>query len=399
MSSLGPQHRRSSPQLQSMPIDVLIKIIEYADELRYTSRHFHMVAEKLDSHRLLKHISTYFERGLLYRIIENKVTSSYLSQFSYSANTDEHDNQTHTPRLSSKILLAFLNRDYCFFTPDNIVTGSPDTEIEHLHLDEDGNGPSVMDLSYGTWKHITGGLYSSAHTCLHASNVHWLNLQYRTRLAPGRYDVHIQIGAMDLPNLMPVRFKVSGSGYARQIFSQFCPSSFSLGKTDTFTPYYINLGEIIVLDPGRAYPHQLEGVFNDNGVPGLWPEIRVQIEDVGSSCQRKIQFAHMSFIKKPEISAKSPEWLTTTVPASPTINPELRVAYEEYTKIKTDLLSQNWKTPFPFEDDSVVAHTDFSISLDQFYMPAHLDANAETSEAQTVRSESKVLRALINEHG
>lgn len=395
--------RESSTRIDCLPIDILIKILEYADELRYANRRLYSISEKLDSHKLLKYVSNFLERRLLHEIVESETISKYLAEFSYSV-TNYNDGKRICNGVSShRTLAAFLRRDYCFFTPEHIVTGNPAMEIEHIHTPVGTDQQDLKALTSGTWKHVTGALYASAHTCIHASNVHWLNIQYRTRLAPGRYDVRLRIRASPQATLVPIRFKILENAFVKQNFTSFCPPGWDVGGQGWLYPYDLLLGEIVVLDPGRTYPHDFSRDSIGNAwYPGFWPEVHFQIEDLGNTCRRGLLFEYLSFVVKPSTSVSAhsidapPEmWKISIDPLSIYLTPELRKAYEEYNRLKTVLLPMDWKVNTPLQDaveDPELGRVHIN---DSFRMPRQITMDSVSAEAQALRDEAEAIEEAL----
>lgn len=336
--------RHQQPILESLPEDVLYIILDQAPNLRYASRRLHGLAENLDRHALLISVSSSHEEALLDSIIRNPVICNYLQKYSYSVSDYDISNSltksktTQTP--SSRALLSFLDQEYCFFSPKQVVTPLPSIEIEHVHLPSDSEDPEPYVLATGVWKHITGTKYAASGTCMYASNVHWLMLKYSTRLAPGRYAIYIRIKTPNAFRLASIRFSVRENPNVKQNFAPFPPGHMAVGAHECLSNVCdIYMGDIVVSASNSLSDSQ----------PGTWPLVEFEVEDNAVGCQRETQFSHLYFVRKqplPEeelsmsglVTPPLNDWeiiLGGLATSNAFISPEMAAAYEELNNLKT----------------------------------------------------------------
>lgn len=159
------------------------------------------------------------------------------------------------------------------FTPQNYtdlsLTHTPDSSDTDKSLSSPGQqlsqeSPPAYDIDSNNvssyhWQHITDPLLApSSGTCVYAKNVHWLWLQYRTRLAPGcRYQVYLNIKTENAFSLAPIRFMFQENPYVKQTFQPFAPIDATAGQhnilgNDQTNGGSIYLGVIEVLVPPPA---------------------------------------------------------------------------------------------------------------------------------------------------
>lgn len=322
--------------LDSLPDDILYLILPMAPDLRYANRRLHSLAEYLDMHNVVQ--ITRHEGPLLEGILQNDVISNYLKQFSYSVHDYSRKHQER--KVSGRSILSFLRRDYCFFSPKHVITPSPDTEIDHIEIPQNGSPPSKADLAVGVWKHITGDFHSPSGTCMYAANVHWLNMEFKTRLSPGSYGVHLYIEASSLAKITTISFQLADSLQAFQRFSSFPEENLLLRKSSSLTPFHIYLGEIVV--------RKSEEINCDSSNPikfEKWPKVVFHIEEEGLVCQRGLQFQYLYFEQKEHDQSLSEqnqipsEWVIEKLSEQrdPFLSPSLRAAYEELSRLKNTI--------------------------------------------------------------
>lgn len=325
--------------LDSLPNDILYLILPLAPNLRYANRRLHSLAEYLDMHNVVQ--ITRNEGTLLENILQNDVITNYLKQFSYSVH--DYPRAEKEQKISGRSIFSFLRRDYCFFSPKHVITPSPDTEIDHIDIPHNGPPPSNAELTVGVWKHITGDSHSPSGTCMYAANVHWLNMEFKTRLSPGRYGVHLYIEASSLAKITTISFQLDDSLQAFQRFSSFPEGNLLFRKASSLTPFHIYLGEIVVLKSEEIPLDSSDPIKSEQ-----WPKVVFHIEEEGLFCQRGLQFQYLYFEQKehdPSLSEQTQipsEWVIEKVsePRDPFVSPSLRAAYEELNRLKNTIVQE-----------------------------------------------------------
>lgn len=244
-------------------------------------------------------IPTQFDEQLLLDVLLNdKIVSTFLAKRSYKvgmsreyiAMLNDVDKLNASSKaspaklvVSDRAMMLFLKRDVCFFDKRHIITPEPENEIEtvakrhvsgsskswggekegnNAGIDKEGNnisGSSTNDNKLYEWQHITDpAIAPGSQTCVYAQNVHWLWLQYRTRLAPGRrYQMYLNLKTDNAFSLSPIRFMVQENPYVKQTFQPFAPVEATAGQHGVLGNVEtkggdIYMGDIDVLIPPPA---------------------------------------------------------------------------------------------------------------------------------------------------
>lgn len=359
LSNLAPNNL--SP-IESLPDDVLFHIFQQSPQLRSASRKLHALSEVLESHCLVRDYALLNEEQLLDCAQSSKIIAKFLCKHSFSVSgksfiskTDMTDRKINkTCYSSARALRKFLSRDYCFFSHKHLVRNSL-VQIDHdaHHQQElpttEKNTPKSMEIStsfsnsrenYGL---CVNGLYNSS------------TVRYKTRLAPGRYEVFIHMTASNAFGLLPMRFSVPENPFVRQNFPPFPPGKIAVGAHDRLSVgTEIYLGDITVTN-SMAYSGYSAETSTDNDEQklqnsqqshwGSWPLVEFEITEVGKFSD--IQLNYLSFETKPMspysstglITPPRNYWEIVNREFEPSssflpITPELIDAYNELNSIK-----------------------------------------------------------------
>lgn len=323
--------------LETLPDDILYIILDQASSLRYAARHFHRLAEELDHHNLQTKFSCDQELPLLKSVQTSVLISHFLADYSYSVsdyldsefscNISENKTGTKPSRqhslslpsksqselhsktsVSSRALRAFLSQQYCFFAPEHVVsTLNIDIPAEERAQAGDHHH-DVMDPN-------TTHLEINTNTTTSSS----LTLNYRTRLAPGRYEAYVHLTTENAFRLLPVRFSVKENSFVRQAFPPYPPSRIAIGSHDMLsananTNSNLNLATRTGLGGSEIYMGDLTVVAlsaynkascdtekNQKGTHPEWPEVEFEISGFAagtSDPSADIQFNYLRFIPK-----------------------------------------------------------------------------------------------------
>lgn len=339
----------SSVTLESLSDDILYIILDKAPLLRYASKRLHYLAEDLDRHSLVTAFSSQNELSLLDKVQHNPTISQLLRSYSYSVNSlfsNKHLARSTECHPSARSVKAFLQKDICFFSPKHVITPNPSDDISETHVSLESSDPNPFELNTGIWKHITGTKFSPSGTCMYAANVKILDLRYKTKLAPGQYEVYINLKTSNVFRLLSIQFSVKGSPFVRQAFSPFPPSRIAAGTHDHLSEG----GEIYMGDITVSANTIFNSEDNDNK-DGLWPSFEFEISDIGS--HKELQFNYLYFVpKRPSLHNQlgisgvmtPPNNFWEIVPSGllskrEMISPMLAAAYEELNYLKTSTLA------------------------------------------------------------
>lgn len=275
--------------LEALPQDTLFLVLDHAPALRYASRYLHALAEERDGHRLHSLCSSRPLRSLLDRALQSPAVCEFLKEHSYRVSDYAVPASRKTSLPSARSLLAFLSRDYCFFSPRNLDEN--DSSVKHIQ-----SGLDPWDLKSGPWNHVTSTHCSRAGTCLYAANVTSLKLVHRTRLQPGKYEVYVDVRTENAFSLLPIRFMVRENHLVRQSFSPYPPARLVTGAHEHFANRSgkIYLGDISVASP-NVYNLDDEASSHDDSL--IWPLVEFEIKDSGAHSE--LQFDQLVFKPKP----------------------------------------------------------------------------------------------------
>jgi hypothetical protein len=345
--------------IEALPDDVLFHVIEYCPQLGMASRKLRALSELLESHCLACDYAALSEQRLLERTQRNRTIAKFLSKHSFSvlgessmAKRDNIDSKI-SKKPSARALRKFLNKDYCFFSHQNLVSSSEN----HLdHDDQHQQKPLNTASETSETKHIADSFFLSSTSKSYGlfvdSNSHSSSVRYKTRLAPGRYEVFIHMTASNAFGLLPMRFSVPENPFVRQNFPPFPPGKIAVGAHETLSAgTEIYLGDITVTN-SMAYTGYVEDMSanDDTDHPhqhhqGTWPFVEFEITEVGKFSD--IQLNYLSFEPKP-LSPQHSSGLITPPrhnwelvnrefePSAsvPPITPELIAAYNELNRLK-----------------------------------------------------------------
>jgi hypothetical protein len=180
---------------------------------------------------------------------------------------------------------------------------------------------SLDELPQGTWNILHGNPWGAS---VHASNVLWLLLQYKTRLIPGKYAVHINVRVPNYNTLIPIRFHTMQAPWVKQISGEFPPHGLHLPSE-----YVEEYTEYLEYRPVEICIGLIEVI----GSPGSLYDVVFEIEDTGINMNRNISFNYLYFehIHKPS-SFHLQGWYLCRRRFHPDV--DMRAFYEDYNCLK-----------------------------------------------------------------
>lgn len=282
-------------RILTLPDEVLTEILEMATPaLGYTCRRLYRLFDDIARRELVRrHGATGLETA---HALVKRHRNGYLGK----AGSSWRD------------MLRHLDMDWCFYGPQHIVNLQDGQLSEARSLDE---------LPRGTWNVLHGNEWGPS---LHASNVLWLMLQYKTALAPGKYAVHINVRVPNYNTLIPIRFHTVQAANVRQLSGEFPPHGLRV------QPEYV-----------EEYTEYLEyrpveicvGLIDVLGPAGSLQDVVFEIEDMGINMNRNITFNYLYFerIERPT-SLHLQGWYLWRRRFHP--DADMRAFYEDYLHLK-----------------------------------------------------------------
>lgn len=183
--------------LQDLPADILLLIFQQLD--LENSFGLATVSTKLYSiwEILHRQYITLYDSKLVSKVIEHSLVKSYLKSHSFTIL------DPYKSGISYRSMASFLDSPHLFYNASNIVTGSPETDIE-VGTENDW---------FGIWKIVPGGVY--------CANVHDFDLRCSTYLIKGKYELYMdyKIGNPWV-DASTIKFQISGK-FTEQLFPKF----------------------------------------------------------------------------------------------------------------------------------------------------------------------------------
>lgn len=345
--------------IETLPEDVLFHVIDYCPQLGTASRKLRALSELFEFHCLVRDYAAFSEQLLLERTQRNKTIAKFLSNHSFSvlgeSNLAKRDNidSKISKKPSARALKKFLNKDYCFFSHQHLVS-KDQTHLDHHDQHQKISSKTASEASES--KHIADSFFLSSTSKNYGlfvdSNSHSSSVRYKTRLAPGRYEVFIHMTASNAFGLLLMRFSVPENPFVRQNFPPFPPGKIAVGAHETLSAgTEIYLGDITVTN-SMAYTSYVDDMStkDDNMHPhqhhqGTWPFVEFEITEVGKFSD--IQLNYLLFEPKPLALNNSSGLITPPrhnwelvnrefepFASVPPITPELIAAYDELNRLK-----------------------------------------------------------------
>ncbi|ODQ64943.1 hypothetical protein NADFUDRAFT_46758 [Nadsonia fulvescens var. elongata DSM 6958] len=326
--------------LETLPDDILYMICQHQPQLRFVSHRLRSMVNRVYRRYVFEDFG---ELGISYahRLVSD-TEGRYRQLLHHCGGFFAAAPSTSMPEILDNnwvFMYTFLSYDYGFFTADNIMV-EPETPVETCSLHD------REKLLKGSWKVITDGL--SSQTALYASNIHWLQLYYHTKLATGRYAFVVKFDCLDnLLTLSSMQFTAhalhesgrvsqSTSGFPTNAFLYYTPST-SLKSTE------VCIGYVTVSQERDS------SILDNDGKLPAWIGTSVHIHDFSTVIKRGILFEYIKFIPldKPHSLRTSSQfadlqqdsdgwWVLPSNRHSP-INYYRRCAYEFLNEVKKSL--------------------------------------------------------------